>query len=130
MDVVDLVFLYSVPPPPPPPPPDGGEEGGEGEQGEQGVQGEEGEEDLGDIMDDEEEDEENGGHDEEDGMWEEKFKTHSDSKPYGIYIHTWHVYSMDLISVMYDIILLSVGRSQCCLYGYLVSGGGACVRHS
>lgn len=78
--------MHRVPPPPPPSesPPVEGEEGEDiaeaiPEEGEHPVPSEE-EESIEAAMDEEEDD----GDSDEPGMWEETFKTHHDSKPYGM----------------------------------------------
>ena len=81
---MSLVFPCSTPPPPSPSPSPAEDQEGDGEPGEGGDIGEGDEEDLDDIVEDVGDDGDNGdSEEEEDGMWEEKFKTHADSKPYG-----------------------------------------------
>ena len=81
------VASYSVPTPPPPTTEEPAADTVEGEVEGEGEGGEEGEgEEEGDLFEEEEEEEilESEQQEEEEGMWEEKFKTHSDSKPYGM----------------------------------------------
>ena len=101
----------SVPPPPPSPPPS--EEGGEG--GEEGERGEKEEEDLDDLIENggvEEEEEEEEREEGEEGMWEERFKTYTDSKPYGRHCSLLAWARASYLCVDDRIILLSL-----CVYG-------------
>ena len=119
---------------------EGGEEGGEveGEGGEQGERevgegGEVGERDMGeedeeleeedDVLEEEEE--------ETDGMWEEKFKTHADSKPYGeLSVNLYVLVMVEWYRCVCVCVCVCVIRTQCGCHGYLLSGGGACVWNS
>ncbi len=83
--------------------------------------GEEGEVEGGEEEGDEEEELQPSDVDEQPDMWEESFKGHHDSKPYG----EWCLVPTHFSPVR----KVSFRRSQLCQYGHLLPRSGACVWH-